>query len=107
IELAKEARAHEGHDFYKRDKILPGEIRKYKPVRAGFYVNWDIQSKYSLIQNASKINMVIPEWLFVQDSTGKIAVDIDNPALEIMRKNHMAIVPMISNNFNNLWSGKN
>lgn len=107
MELAKEARAHEGHDFYKRDKILPGEIRKYKPVRAGFYVNWDIQSKYSLIQNASKINMVIPEWLFVQDSTGKIAVDIDNPALEIMRKNHMAIVPMISNNFNNLWSGKN
>lgn len=107
MELAKEARTHKGHDFYKRDKILPGEIRKYKPVRAAFYVNWDIQSKYSLIQNASKINMVLPEWLFVQDSTGRISVDIDASALEIMRKNHMAIVPMLTNNFNNIWNGKN
>ena len=107
MELSKEARTHQGHDFYKKDKVLPGEVRKYRPVRAGFYVNWDIQSKYSLIQNASKINMVLPEWLFVQDSTGKIAVDIDNSALEIMRQNHMAIVPMLSNNFNNFWSGKN
>ncbi len=107
MELAREARTHTGHDFYKKNKILPGEIRKYKPVRAAFYVNWDIQSKYSLIQNASKINMVLPEWLFVQDSTGKIAVDIDNSALEIMRKNHMAVVPMLTNNFNNVWNGNN
>ena len=45
MELAREARTHTGHDFYKKNKILPGEIRKYKPVRAAFYVNWDIQSK--------------------------------------------------------------
>jgi len=107
MNLAKQARTHQGHDFYKRDIILPGEIRKYKPVRAGFYVNWDIQSKYSLIQNASKINMVLPEWLFIPDSTGNISVDIDNSALEIMRKNHMAIVPMLTNNFNNIWNGEN
>src|SRR5665811_2185457 len=44
LKLAKEARIREGHDFYKKDKIIPGEVLKYKPVRAGFYVNWDIQS---------------------------------------------------------------
>jgi peptidoglycan/xylan/chitin deacetylase (PgdA/CDA1 family)/spore germination protein YaaH len=107
VDLAKEARLHEGHDFYKIDKVLPGEVRKYKPVKAGFYVNWDIQSKYSLKQNASKMNMVLPEWMFIKDTLGNIAVDIDTSALNIMRKNHMAIVPMLSNYYNNAWVGNN
>ncbi|MCX6236731.1 MAG: glycosyl hydrolase family 18 protein [Bacteroidia bacterium] len=107
VDLAKEARLHEGHDFYKIDKVLPGEVRKYKPVRAGFYVNWDIQSKYSLKQNASKINMVLPEWLSIKDTLGNITSDIDTSALNIMRKNHMAIVPMLTNYSNNVWVGNN
>ena len=107
LKLAKEARNHEGHDFYKRDKVIPGEVKKYEPVRAGFYVNWDIQSKFSLKQNASKLNMVLPEWLFVQDTSDEITLDIDTSALEIMRRNHLAVVPMVSNYFNNKWNGKN
>ncbi|HZK94626.1 MAG TPA: glycosyltransferase [Prolixibacteraceae bacterium] len=107
VELAKEARLHKGHDFYKMDKVLPGEVRKYKPVKAGFYVNWDIKSKYSLKQNASKINMVLPEWLFIKDTLGNISVDIDTSAINIMRKNHIAIVPMLSNYYNNVWNGNN
>jgi cellulose synthase/poly-beta-1,6-N-acetylglucosamine synthase-like glycosyltransferase/spore germination protein YaaH/peptidoglycan/xylan/chitin deacetylase (PgdA/CDA1 family) len=107
VELAKEARLHEGHDFYKMNKVLPGEVRKYMPVKAGFYVNWDIKSKYSLKQNASKINMVLPEWLFVKDTLGNVAVDIDTAAINIMRENHIAIVPMLSNYYNNVWDGNN
>lgn len=107
VNLAKEARMHQGHDFYKMDKVLPGEVRKYKPVKAGFYVNWDIQSKYSLQQNASKINMVLPEWLSIKDTLGNITADIDTSALNIMRKNHMAIVPMLTNYSNNVWVGNN
>jgi len=107
LKLAKEARIHEGHDFYKKDKVIPGTIRKYEPIRAGFYVNWDIQSKYSLKQNASKINMVLPEWLFIQDTSDEIATDIDTSALDIMRRNHLAVVPMLSNYFNNKWNGSN
>ncbi|HEY3390185.1 MAG TPA: glycosyl hydrolase family 18 protein, partial [Prolixibacteraceae bacterium] len=107
VDLAKEARSHQGHDFYKMDKVLPGKVRQYKPVKAGFYVNWDIKSKYSLQQNASKINMVLPEWLFVKDTLGNISVDIDTSAISIMRKNHIAIVPMLSNYYNNAWNGNN
>ena len=77
MKLAREARTHTGHEFYKKDKILPGEVKKIGPIRAGFYVNWDIQSKFSLRQNASKLNMVLPEWLFVQDSSDEVATDID------------------------------
>ncbi len=107
LKLAKEARTHEGHDFYKRDKIIPGEVRKYEPIRAGFYVNWDIQSKFSLKQNASKLNMVLPEWLFVQDTSDEVATDIDAEALDIMQRNHLAVVPMVSNYFNNKFNGGN
>lgn len=105
--LALEARTFKEHNFYKKDKVIPGEVRKYMPVRAGFYVNWDIQSKYSLDQNASKMNMILPEWLFIQDTADVVSTDIDLSALEIMRRNHLAIVPMLSNYFKNVWNGKN
>lgn len=107
LKLAKAARTHEGHDFYKKDKIIPGEVKKYLPVRAGFYVNWDIQSKFSLKQNASKLNMVLPEWLFVQDTSDVVSTDIDQSALDIMQRNHLAVVPMVSNYFNNKFNGSN
>lgn len=107
LKLAKAARTHEGHDFYKKDKIIPGDVKKYLPVRAGFYVNWDIQSKFSLKQNASKLNMVLPEWLFVQDTSDEVSTDIDKSALEIMQRNHLAVVPMVSNYFNNKFNGSN
>ncbi len=107
LKLAKEARTHEGHDFYKKDKIVPGEIKKIGPIRAGFYVNWDIQSKFSLKQNASKLNMVLPEWLFANDTSDEVSTDIDQSALEIMQRNHLAVVPMVSNYFNNKFNGAN
>lgn len=108
LKLAKAARTHRGvRDFYKKDKIIPGQVKKYEPVRAGFYVNWDIQSKFSLKQNASKLNMVLPEWLFVQDTSDEVATDIDMGALDIMQRNHLAVVPMVSNYFNNKFNGSN
>jgi len=107
LKLAQIARTHEGHDFYKKDKIIPGDVRKYEPVRAGFYVNWDIQSKFSLKQNASKLNMILPEWLFVQDTSDVVSTDIDLSALEIMQRNHLAVVPMVSNYFNKKFNGAN
>ena len=107
IKLANEARKREGRNFYKKDKVIPGFVKKIIPVRAAFYVNWDIQSKYSLKRNASKMNMILPEWIFIQDTSDVVTTDIDKEALEIMRRNHLAIVPMISNYFNNKWNGAN
>jgi peptidoglycan-N-acetylglucosamine deacetylase len=97
-------------NFYKKG-FLEGAKNKNQghisyPIRAGFFVNWDVQSLFSLRQNASKMNMVLPEWFFVQDTSDEILVDIEPKALAIMRQNHLAIVPMISN-FVNEWKGKN
>ncbi|MDP4208898.1 MAG: glycosyltransferase [Bacteroidota bacterium] len=103
----KEIRQNEKHNFYQ-NKLLPASVvRKYFPVRAGFYVNWDNQSFYSLRNNIGKMNMVLPEWLFVGDKSDTIATDIDVKALNVMRKHRVAIVPMLSNYFNQKWNGRN
>ena len=34
-------------------------------IRAAFYVAWDPQSLFSLHRNISKLNLVLPEWLFI------------------------------------------
>jgi len=107
IKLANEARKREGHNFYKKDKVIPGNVKNIIPVRAAFYVNWDIQSKFSLKQNASKMNAILPEWLFIQDTSDVVTTDIDMEALEIMRKNDLSVIPMISNYYNNKWNGAN
>ncbi|MEI8271917.1 MAG: glycosyltransferase [Paludibacter sp.] len=81
------------------------EISKFLPVRAGFYVNWNINSGISLHKNISKLNMVLPEWLFIKDSKGNIDSRIENETLEYMESNKVAVVPMLSNFWNKKFNG--
>jgi len=46
---------------------LPNQVKSIYPVRAGFYVNWDINSAFSLKRHIGKMNLVIPEWYFWKD----------------------------------------
>lgn len=79
---------------------------KNQQIRAGFYVNWDIQSFYSLRDNIDKMNMVLPEWFFVSDKN-EVSIDIDAKAYRIMKSKHIKIIPMISNFWKNGWRGEN
>jgi len=83
--------------FYHEEQNLSQEIKKYLPVRAGFYVNWDPNSKFSLEKNISKMNMVIPEWYFLSDSKGKLDVRVEEETLGFIHKNKVSIIPMLSN----------
>ena len=105
--IINQARKTLKHEFYNPLPTVPGNIKKFYPVHAGFYVNWDVQAKYSLSQNISHLNMVLPEWFFIQDTSDRIYCDVDTAALTLMRRNHIAIVPMVSNYFNNGWNGGN
>lgn len=91
--------------FYNNDLILPQEIKQYLPVKAAFYVNWDIQSSSSLKQNISKLNMVLPEWIFQKDSNGNVEIQVDTLTLNLLRKNKIAVLPMLTNNYNDRWNG--
>ena len=73
-------------------------------IRAGFFVNWDPQSFYSLKTNIDKMNLVIPEWLFVQDNADTIMADIDVKAISLLRQYEINITPMVSNYFNGKWN---
>ncbi len=73
------------------------EAAKTQQVRAAFYVDWDPQSFYSLQKNIDKLNMVVPEWFFIDASTDTLRPAIDMNALEIMKKSHVKIIPLINN----------
>jgi peptidoglycan-N-acetylglucosamine deacetylase len=102
----EEIRKQKRHDFYKQNLEKPVAFKRSYPIRAGFYVNWDIQSFYSLKANIKKMNMILPEWFFV-DSTDKINVKVDKKVLNLLRYNKVAIIPIVSNFMNQKWNGEN
>ena len=69
-------------------------------IRAAFYVAWDPQSFYSLKRNIKNINLVMPEWIFIDPKTYGIHTAIDKQGFDLMKKNGVPIMPMLSNNVN-------
>ncbi len=85
-------------NFYSFKKFAAG-------IRAGFYVNWNRSSYTSLEQNIARLNLVIPEWFFIDPATDSLRVDIDQKALELMNKTGVKIVPLLTNNINKVFRG--
>ena len=76
-------------------------------IRAGFYVNWDPQSFFSLRDNIGRLTMVFPEWFFVADGTDSVVTDVDNRALDLLRTSRVPVLPMVSNYYKEQWNGGN
>src|ERR1700754_2857751 len=74
-------------------------------IRAGFYVDWDAQSFLSLQQYIDKMNLVIPEWIFIDPNADTVFTDIDPRALNVMKKSGVKILPILSNNFKEVFRG--
>lgn len=75
-------------------------------IRAGFYVNWDPQAYLSLKQCIGRLNMVLPEWFFINPNTSKLEVQIDNKAYRLMKRAGIPIIPILSNAFNGEFQAK-
>src|ERR1019366_5325692 len=92
---------------FKKKKRRNEIIRKspiQQQVRAGFYVNWDLKSYFSLKANISKMNMVLPEWLFVDPNSDTIVAQIDTKAFALLDTSKAKIVPLLTNNFKDHWN---
>jgi peptidoglycan-N-acetylglucosamine deacetylase len=100
----KKIRSKKRYEFYNQE-IAKGPLKKYLPLRAGFYVNWDNKSISSLQSNIGKLNMVLPEWFFQRNAKGDIDIQINTKALNILNKSKVAIVPILTNNNNEHWFG--
>ncbi|MEO6916691.1 MAG: polysaccharide deacetylase family protein [Chitinophagaceae bacterium] len=74
-------------------------------IRSAFYVSWDPQSFYSLRRNISKLNLVIPEWLFIDSKADTVKVQKDDRAYEVMKKSGVSIMPILSNNEGEIFHG--
>lgn len=68
-------------------------------IRSAFYVSWDPKSLFSLKQNINKLNLIIPEWFFINAKTDKLVVNIDSKGYNLMKKSGLPIMPILSNNF--------
>jgi cellulose synthase/poly-beta-1,6-N-acetylglucosamine synthase-like glycosyltransferase/spore germination protein YaaH/peptidoglycan/xylan/chitin deacetylase (PgdA/CDA1 family) len=66
-------------------------------IRAAFYVAWDAQSYFSLKRNISHVNLVIPEWFFIDPSADTLTTNIDKRAFDLIRKSGVKVMPMLTN----------
>lgn len=70
-------------------------------IRSAFYVNWDRnhESLNSLKRNIHKLNLVIPEWIYINPKADTVFTNIDNAGLAVMKSAGVNIMPMLSNIF--------
>jgi peptidoglycan-N-acetylglucosamine deacetylase len=84
--------------FYSFNKFSTG-------IRAGFYVNWSKTSFTSLEQNIQRLNMVLPEWFFLDATTDTLSTKIDTAALSVMWKAGVKVLPLLTNNIGTIFRG--
>src|SRR5579872_4602512 len=96
--MAQQRLAHADTNFRSFTKFPAG-------IRAAFYVDWDAQSFLSLQQYIDKMNMVIPEWIFIDPTADTVTTDIDPRAWAVMKKSGVKILPILSNNYKEVFRG--
>lgn len=84
--------------FYSFKKFTTG-------IRAAFYVSWDRESLASLRQNISHMNVVFPEWFFIDPNADTLVANIDTAALNVMNKASVKVLPILTNNFKEIFRG--
>ena len=88
----------------------PPVIAPGKPIAAGFFVNWDDSSFTSLSENLSNLDLVMAEWLHLQDETGTLRPDDPRREAQVVdfirsHRPSVRIMPLV-NNFNGTeWEG--
>ncbi len=71
-------------------------------VRAAFYMSWNPQSTFSLRKNINKLNLVLPEWFFIDPQGDTLITKLDKEAFDIIKRAHVKMIPLLSNSINNI-----
>ncbi len=100
----KEKRKYQGYAGFlklKKQNALYSMREKNRAmtssVRAAFYVDWDPQAFYSLQNHITELNMVMPEWFFIDPHADTLRTEIDNDALELLKRHPVKVLPILSN----------
>jgi spore germination protein YaaH len=74
-------------------------------IRAAFYVAWDNQSFFSLRKNISKVNLILPEWFFIDPKADTLFTNIDQRAFDLIKTSGIKVMPMLSNSYGAKFNG--
>ena len=74
-------------------------------IRSAFYVAWDAQSYFSLKRNISKLNLVMPEWFFLDPKGDSVYTNIDKRGFDVIKASGVRVMPMMTNNVKSVFRG--
>lgn len=73
--------------------------RQESGIRSAFYVAWDPQSYFSIKRNIHKLNLIFPEWFFIDPKGDTVRTEVDTKGYALMKKAKIPVMPMLSNNY--------
>jgi cellulose synthase/poly-beta-1,6-N-acetylglucosamine synthase-like glycosyltransferase/spore germination protein YaaH/peptidoglycan/xylan/chitin deacetylase (PgdA/CDA1 family) len=78
-----------------------------RPLSIGFYVSWDESSRVSLSRHIDQLDVVSPQWIFLNGSLGPVTVTSDPQAEALIAsaKNAPSVLPMVHNFHDGLADG--
>lgn len=85
-------------DSLKKARQLENKTIGINQIRAAFYTPWNSTTSLpDLKKNGNKLNVIFPEWFFIDPVTHNLQTRIDSAGLTLMRKQHLKIMPIVSN----------
>ncbi|WP_172797561.1 glycosyltransferase [Bacillus sp. FJAT-27445] len=94
--------AHQPASPDNNESFLSQGVRYNKEVYA-FYVNWDSNSEQSLRDNIDEIDVLIPQWLSINEDL-EIESDIDPEIVKLAKEKDIKITPLIHNIQDGKWN---
>ncbi len=85
------------------EKKLKRQSPLHSTIRAAFYVNWDNQSFYSLQKHIDQLNVILPEWLYIDPAADTVVAQIQWNAYRLMDSSQAKIIPLLTNFSNDQW----
>lgn len=96
----KKYKQFQGKEEWVTDKYINSWDRFPAGIRSAFYVAWDPQSYFSLKRNIRYLNLIIPEWFFIDPQTDQLKTNVDMQGYSLMKKSGIPVMPILSNNYN-------
>ncbi len=85
-------------DTGKKSKAAEKPFTQIENIRAAFYTSWKGKSTLAdLEKNAGSLNVVFPEWFFIDTVTHRLQTRIDSAGLAVMRQKKLMAIPILSN----------
>lgn len=87
-------------DSLRNLKQLDKKPASIANIRAAFYTPWKGSSSLpDLKKYGSNLNVIFPEWFFIDSITHKLQTRIDSAGLAVMRQEKLRIMPILNNYF--------